>query len=287
MKRIAEVGLMFAAMFWGASGILTQIALKDMSPMTLIGYRFLLATVIGWIIFRIKPKNITKHVLKHSAIMSFLLMVIFVSSTIGLKYTSASNAGFILGSTVVLVPIINWLLYKKGMSKREIACTILCFIGLGLVTLKSVTGINKGDLLCFIDAVAYSFYIIYGSKIDQKTDVRVLSVLQYAFVSIFAVAYVMIFETMAVTWHVDSGIAMVLMSVACTLLAFLLQNHAQKYTSPERTSRILTLIPIFSMLFDFMYFKVHLSAMALLGGTLIVLANLLVETKKKMKLEVS
>jgi drug/metabolite transporter (DMT)-like permease len=105
----------------------------------LIGYRFLIAGLLGLLVFKMNPFKISKEIYKHSLVLSSLLMVIYVSSTYGLKYTSASNAGFIIGSSVILVPINNGLIYKEKLSRNENISSLICFIGLALVTLKGTT----------------------------------------------------------------------------------------------------------------------------------------------------
>lgn len=285
MKRLSEIGLVSAALFWGASGILTQVALKEMSPFMLIGYRFLIAGLLGMFVFKMNPFKISKAIYKHSLVLSLLLMVIYVSSTYGLQYTSASNAGFIIGSSVILVPIINGWLFKVKLSRNEYISSFICFIGLALVTLKSTTGLNKGDLYCFIDAVAYSLFIIYSSRLSKDVDIKVLSGLQYIFVTGMTFVYISIFEKVDIQVSLEGWLAIVLLGTLCTFLAFMIQIMAQRHTTAERASRILSLIPIFTVLFDYLYFGVILTIPAIIGGTMIIASTVLLDKKQPLKLK--
>lgn len=106
-KKYSEIGLLFCALSWGASGVLTQLALIDLTPMGLTFLRFFIASMIGLLAFRNQFFSASKNIYKHALVLAGLLVIIYISSTYGLKYTSASNAGFIIGSSVILVPIMS------------------------------------------------------------------------------------------------------------------------------------------------------------------------------------
>lgn len=276
MKKYSEIALTGSALFWGVSGVLTQVALKDMSPMMLISSRFLIAALLGVLVFRSHLKKINLQTVKDAFVLSLLLLIIYISSTVGLKYTSASNAGFIIGSSVILVPIINMVFFGKKLKRKELASSMLCLIGLGLVTLKGATGLNIGDFYCFIDALAYSLFIIFSSKL-KNADIKALSSLQYLFVFMMTAVYVILFEKIDLSISLPSVTAIILLGSACTFLAFLFQIAAQRHLSAERTSRILALIPIFTLVFDYLYFGVLMPIPALVGGLLIVLATVVID----------
>lgn len=282
-KKYSEIGLFFCALFWGASGVLTQLALIDLTPMGLTFLRFLIASVVGLVAFRSQVFKASSMVYKHALALSVLLVIIYISSTYGLKYTSASNAGFIIGSAVILVPIINVIFFKYKLKKNEIICSIFCLIGLALVTLKGTNGFNKGDFYCFIDAVAYSLYIIYNSRLDPTVNTKALATLQYVNVCIVSFAYVFLFESMPQLGSIDTLYAVIILGVLCTFLTFFIQMLAQKHTTAESASRILTFIPIFTVLFDMLVFHVQFTPSAAIGGLFVILSTLLVDFKFKKR----
>lgn len=277
-KKLAEVGLLFSALFWGASGVLTQVVLLDISPMMLIFIRFLIAAILGVALFKINPFKISKELYKHGFNLSLLLMVIYISSTYGLAFTSASNAGFIIGSAVILVPIINRMFFKGSVSKSDIVSSIICLIGLGLVTLNGANKINKGDLFCFIDAIAYSLYIIYNSRLSKKINIKTLSTVQYVFVTIFTLGYCLILEVFPKIISGRAILSLIVLGVFCTFFAFLIQITSQRYTTAEKTGRILTFIPIFTVMFDLLFFNAILTVPAAIGGLLIILSTLSIDS---------
>jgi len=274
----AQFGLMLSALFWGISGILTQIALEDVSTMVLIFFRFFISTVLAMVLF--KTYRFEKSYLKHGIILASLLMVIYISSTAGLKYTSASNAGFIIGSNVILVPFINRLFFKSPIQKSAYMKSFICFIGLALITMKGAKPLNIGDFYCFIDAVAYSLYIIYNSRIDKNLETKKLISIQYGFVAFFSLFYIASFEGLSFQMSMKGGLAIVILGVLCTFLAFYIQLQSQQYISAEKASQLLSLIPIFTVLFDMIIMGTLLTPAALVGGLLVMSVSVEMPRKK-------
>lgn len=269
-QLFSEIGLLTCALFWGASGVLTQIVLGEMSPMALIFFRFAISGILGLIVFRFNPFRLSKETHRHGLVLSLLLMVMYISSTYGLKYTSASNAGFIIGSSVILVPLFNRILFRVELGIKDYLSAALCLIGLGLVTLRGAQPLNIGDIFCFIDAIAYALYIIYNSRLPKQLNVKILSTVQYTYVSIWSLFYLFFFEHVPLKISLNGLFAIIILGVLCTFLAFLIQVAAQRHTSAERTGRIMTLIPIFTVFLDFFVYGKVMSVEALFGGGLIV-----------------
>lgn len=277
----AESLLLFSAFAWGIAGILTQISLTTLSPMAIIFIRFIIAAILGVSIFKINPLEIKKSYYFHSLNLSLLLTVIYISSTYGLKYTTASNAGFIIGSAVVLVPLFNRMFFKESITAKTYFVSFLCFIGLSLVTLKGKTRLNIGDFYCFIDAIAYAFYIIYNSRLSKTIESKKLITLQYVFVSSFILIYLIVFESLSFNFNTGSLVSIVILGSICTFLAFLFQLRAQQSLTAERSSQILTLMPVFTLAFDYFFFSTTLTYTAAIGGFLIVASTLLIKAKPK------
>jgi len=77
----------------------------------MVAHRFLLAALIlsPWALTR--PARF-KH-LKESAILAVLLSLLYVSQTVGLAHTTASNSGFITGLFVIFVPLFLLVFFGR------------------------------------------------------------------------------------------------------------------------------------------------------------------------------
>ncbi|MCK8060729.1 MULTISPECIES: DMT family transporter [unclassified Fusibacter] len=272
---LASMGILLSAFFWGTSGILTQIGLVETTPMQLIAIRFIVAAMVAGVFLKPNLKSLSSKSMITGLVLSALLTVMYVTSTIGLKYTSASNAGFIIGAAVVFVPIINQLLFKAKGKPKEYVAAVICLIGLGLVTLAGSTPLNYGDLLCFGDTIAYALFIIYSSRISESEDLNLLGFIQYVLVALFSGTYSLLVEGPVLSIGLESMLVLLTLGVFCTFVAFQVQLRAQQHISAEKAGRLLTFIPIFTVLVDFLVFKTQLSPAAMLGGALIIMATVL------------
>ncbi len=280
-QSLAEFGLLACALFWGMSGLLTQVAVKSLTPFHLTFFRFLLASIVSVLVFKVNPFKMEKDTVLHSFKLSLLLFIMYISSTYGLKYTTASNASFIIGSTVFLVPTLNYLIFKVNVSKKEALCVLASFVGLALITLKGSNALNKGDLLCLVDAFAYSFYIIYNSRLKESDDPLKIGSLQFIFVGLLSLIYILIFEDIYVTLTSSVVLAVIALGLLCTFAAFMIQNIAQRHTSATRASTLLTLMPVFTVIFDYMFTDVKLSIYAIIGGLLIISSTIYIGASNK------
>jgi drug/metabolite transporter (DMT)-like permease len=269
MKK-SSLLLIASAFFWATSGLLTQIALKYNSTMMLVAMRFTIASVLALVIFKVK---FNKAHLKNGFVLSLLLMGIYITSTIGLKYTSASNASFIIGSNVILVPIFNQFILKSSMSKKVFQNALLCLVGLSFITFKGSQPLNIGDLFCFMDAIIYSVYIIYSSRLSQDIDTKSLIAIQYTFVAIFSMIYVASFESFTSSFAWSNILALFSLGFFCTFLAFYFQLSAQKSISSEKASQLLALMPLFTVTIDVLFTDLILTPYAIIGMLLILWAT--------------
>ena len=97
----ADLMLLAVTVFWGSSYFLTKLALDELQPFNLTALRFIIAFIVSAPIFY---KNILKsdiRTIKYSLILAAILIGMFISMSFGLKYTTASNAGFLISLAVL------------------------------------------------------------------------------------------------------------------------------------------------------------------------------------------
>lgn len=108
---ISDLGLLYAAAVWGATFFIVKDSLKNVDPVVLVGDRFLLAAILLGTYLLFRRVNVFSHI-KYGLILGIFLWLLYVPQTIGLKYTSAANSGFITGLFVAFVPIFAFLFFS-------------------------------------------------------------------------------------------------------------------------------------------------------------------------------
>jgi drug/metabolite transporter (DMT)-like permease len=163
----------------------------------------------------------------------------YAFQTAGLRYTTASNSGFITGSSVVLVPLVLALFWGKRVTLWVYFGTIAAAAGLYFLTVP-VTGVahlNRGDVLTFFAAMSYAVHIILVGEYAREHSAAALSVLQV--LACAAMAWLTAIGAHAIRWQemqlsstkeLWTGIAVC--AVFATAVAFSLQLWAQQYTRP-------------------------------------------------------
>jgi drug/metabolite transporter (DMT)-like permease len=141
-KIIPILEALFAVTVWGASFIATKVALRDVSPISVVWLRFALGVIILGIAVTARkqfawPKR--KEWL-YFALLGFLGITFhqWLQST-ALTTSRASTTAWIVATTPVFMALLGWLVLKEKLTWLQIAGILLAALGVILV-------VSNGDL---------------------------------------------------------------------------------------------------------------------------------------------
>ncbi len=292
----ADLMLVLVTLCWGASYYLMDVALTDIDPLTLNAYRFLGAFLIAGIFAFRRLKNVNRQTLLYSLLIGTVLVFVYMGATFGVKYTTLSNSGFICGLTVIFVPIIEMVVFRKKPQRKIILAVTMSFIGIMLLALKDDFSINmenlKGDILCLVGALAYAVDLIMTEKAvaHEEVDAFQLGVFQLGVTGVCMLVLALLFEQPHLPSNGGILASVVFLSVFCTGVAFIIQAVAQQYTTAAHVGIIFTLEPVFAGIVAFLIAGEVLTAKAYLGAVLMISALFITEVnfgKKPLKEEKS
>ena len=272
----ADTGLVYAAAIWGATFYMVKNAVEYIDPIALVGYRFFIAAIILGLGLIIAKKRIFEN-FKSGIVLGLLLWLLYIPQTLGLKYTTAANSGFITGTFIMFVPLLVFLFHKKLPSFNRIFSVLLVIAGLWILT-GGMSSINLGHLLTLICAVGYATHL-FVSDIYMKRGLNPYVVTFQQFL----VTGVLSFITLLLTGgSFKAGNAQVINAILFlalfpSLSAFIIQLWAQKFTSPLKVSIIFSLEPVFGALFSWTLGNEEFIAVRALGGIIIVAAMIISE----------
>lgn len=159
--------------FWGLSFIATKQLLKEITPEMIIVLRLLLAILllIGVIIFSGISFSIDKNNLKKILLLSAVSVFHLWIQITGLKFTSASNTGWIIGTAPIFMAILGYFYFKEKISGTKLLGIFIAFSGLLVLVGKgnplNVDLIkNVGDWLVLLSAFTWGIYSIINKKIS-------------------------------------------------------------------------------------------------------------------------
>ncbi|MEW6663281.1 MAG: DMT family transporter [Bacillota bacterium] len=279
-KRLwADLSLIGVAAVWGLTFVVVKNALGDIAPFTFNAIRFAIA-----FLFMLPFALSFKAFFKPSVINAGFLLGLFLFGgysfqTVGLLYTSATNAGFITGMSVVLVPLLTAVHTRSWPSLNCVAGVGCAALGLALLTLENSIRLNWGDFLVFLCALSFAGHIFFVGRFTKVFSTTLLVTIQIGAVSLLSGAAALVLETQRLVITGQVGLALLITAVPATALAFFIQNWAQKTASPTRTAIIFALEPIFAALAAFWLLGELLSVRHYFGALLILCGMLLVEAK--------
>ncbi len=284
MKGIpAEIYLLGIVIIWGSTFAIIKDILDQIMPFTFLAYRFFLATFILFVMFWRKIKNIDKMILKKGSLIGIFLFLGYTFQTVGLKYTTATKAGFITGLSVVLVPVISHFFIKEKINRNSIIGVILAFIGLWFLNYSSSFIFNLGDFLVLLCAISFAMHIISVGLYTKKMDYVPLVIVQLAIVFVLSLLMALVFERPEIHLSYSPNVwwSIVLTGVFATALAFYMQNRFQKYSTATKTAIIFSGEPIFSAMFAYLLLGEKVGLIAWIGGLLIILGMIVSQSKFK------
>jgi drug/metabolite transporter (DMT)-like permease len=273
--------LVAVALIWGATFVLVKQALADVSTLLFLTLRFSIAAVALAIIFRkqFRAPNALASLLG-GVLAGVFLFGGYVLQTAGLKFTSASKAGFITGLYVPLVPIIGGLIHQKLPQISELIGIVIAFTGMVLLTVqKDILHISGGDLLVAGCAAAFACHIVILGRFAPRSNLGVLTVAQIATGALLGAATFWWVEPVRLEWSPSVWVALAVTSLLATALAFAIQTWAQRWSSPTRTVLIFSLEPVFAWLTSYIVAGEVLSHRGVAGAAFILAGILIVELK--------
>jgi len=286
----AHILLILITLIWGSNFVVIKNALADISPLFFNAVRMSLAAVVLAAIFYRELPRLTGGAVRSGCLVGMFLFIGNELQTSGLKYTTPSKSAFLTGVSVVLVPVLLAVFWKRGINRLTSIGVALAFAGLYLLTVPASAGaglnlrsMNHGDLLTLGAAVVFAFHIIFiehASKNHSWQQITVVQVTVTALLMILTASSSHYFaEKIFVVWspRVLWGIGITgFLSLA---LAFAIQAWAQQFTPATHTALIFTLEPVFAWLTSFIFLGERLGARSGVGAACI-LAGLLISEEK-------
>lgn len=159
--------------FWGISFIATKYLLYYISPETIISMRLLLAVALLLPIVILTKKSFKINLNSHTNVLILAAIGVFhlwIQVT-GMKFTTASNTGWIIGTSPVFIALLGAIFLKEKLSFLNISGIFIASFGLLLLVGKG-NPLNidffehKGDLLVLASAFTWGVYSIVNKKIS-------------------------------------------------------------------------------------------------------------------------
>ncbi len=272
LNRVQADGvLLLTAAIWGGGFAAQRIAAQHLGPLAINGIRFLLAAAFLLPLVQFRPK-ITRQVMPGVIVAGLCLTVATNFQQLGLRYTTAGNAGFITSLYVILVPFFLSIFWHETIQWYSYLAALIAVAGMFLINTGGVVSMSSGDLFELAGAVFWALHVIVIGITVRRMDVLSFSIGQFGFCGIVNLLFGLLFETIQVDSLVHAGWALLYAGIISGGIGYTLQALGQKFSLPSDAALILSLEAVFAALFGFLFLQEKATLTQIIGYALILMA---------------
>ena len=268
---------------------------KDVMPTYIKPFGFILlrvfgATILFWLISFFGPteKIQLKDFPRIIAAALFGVALNMLTFFKGLSFTSPISAAVIMVTTPIIVLILSAIIMKEKMIKRKIFGILLGLFGTGFLILygKSIGNAANaplGNLLVFINAVSYAFYLILVKKLMDKYNAFTFVKWIYTFGLLMVLPFGWS-EYQEIQWSTIPTYILweiVFVVVFTTFFTYLFNLVSMRELKPTTVAVFIYLQPLFATIFAISLGKDELTFVKIVSAVLIFVGVYLVTLKKK------
>jgi drug/metabolite transporter (DMT)-like permease len=283
----------FAVIMWGASFIATKVALRDVSPVTVIWTRFLLGfLVIGAVValrrdFVLPPKRDAAYF----ALLGFIGITFhqWLQAT-GLQTASASTTSWIVATTPIFMALLGWIFLREALGWVHI-------LGIGLATLGVLLVITKGDfsmlgfersgmpgtLYILLSAPNWAVFSLLSRRGLERYPAARMMLYVMGFGWLFS--SVMLFSgpglTEIASLTIDGWMGILFLGVFCSGVAYIFWYDGLQSASMSQVGALIYLEPLVTVIVAALMIDERILPVAMLGGLAILIGVYLVDHAAK------
>lgn len=245
-----DVVLLVVAMVWGGSYLATHDLAASSSAVAVLCARFVPSAVIMFLIAATRRDDLRPALLPGTS-LGLLRAVTIALETIGVTLTTATNAGLIIGLSVLITPILEAAATRRRASRALLGSATLALVAIGLLVVgDGLSAPNLGDGLVLIAAFTRAALGVAEARVTASTRASVAA-LTTVEIGVGAIVFALCGGA-SLAAHVpsfDAGdwLGIIYLSLGCTVAAFLGQLWATKHTSATRAGLILATEPVWAL----------------------------------------
>lgn len=292
--QIAYIKLIITIVIWGGSFIATKIAVRDVSPVTVVWLRFLIGiSIIGYIAW--KQHEISAPGWKDGielAWLGFLGIALhqWLQSS-GLVTSDASTTAWLVSTTPVFIALLGWAFLKERLSRETILGIFLATVGVTLVVSKgnlfSLFSGNfgaAGDILILLSAPNWAIFSVMSHPILKRLSS--IKVTFYIFLSGWLLTSI---QLLSGHYWIEFGnistagwISIAFLGVFCSAIAYIFYNDGLKVLPTSHVGVFLYLEPLVATIIAALVLSERIVMASLIGGGLILFGVWLVNRTRAL-----
>lgn len=282
MTRVqANLILLLTGAIWGLGFIAQSTAMDNIGPFMFIAIRSVIAALtIAPFALKEKqhaPSRLTMADYVFFAAIGLVLFAGLCAQQIGLITTSVTNAGFLTGIYLILVPILGIILLRNWPHPVIWPSALLALAGIYLLSGGALTQLKSGDILIIFGAIFWALQVILIGQANKTGRPIMLTLVQFLTCAIAAFIFAYFtgeldFSLIPLAWK-----ELLFTGIFSSGIAFTLQAIGQRYTSAPQAAIFMSSEALFAAFFGAIFLGERLAPVGFVGCFLIFIAMLAVE----------
>ncbi len=274
--------LVLSAILWGGQPTVIKGLVKELSPILITFYRYLVISAILLVILCINgkgriavPRGRQVLILAAMGLSGITLNNIFQFS--GLQYSTAINCSLVSSTTPALTAILAFVSLREKLHLIQWIGIIVSFLGIfvlvtrGSLEVITTLSFNYGDILFFGSQVCWAIYTVLGRKIMYELSPMATT----AWAGLAGAALTGLYAAwcgldMAPSLTSGGLLSLSYTSIGGGVLAMTWWNRGVKAVGPSKAAIFFNLVPIAGMLSSVVFLGEHLGWREVVAGTWII-----------------
>lgn len=282
-KSTANLLLVFVTILWGSTYIFNKMVVNaGMQSGTINAVRGAMCVVGGIVLFHRQLRQANWFDIKVGLIVGLVNFCGYYLRTLGLRYTTPAKSSFITVTYVILTPLVLWLFWHERPKLKIIFAIPLSLAGMAILTgiTSNNWSLQIGDWITFLSAFFWAFQIIiFGKYASHASNPWIIITFIGLVQVICGTPLALTMERQSLT-HINwlqALIPLAIIAIVITFAARGIQIKAQRYTDATSASLILMSESFFATLISTLLGYDKLTPQLIIGGILIILANVIMQ----------
>jgi drug/metabolite transporter (DMT)-like permease len=263
--------------------------LRELEPVEMISFRFLLAAPVLFLIRRLKGlKGYPVRKRGKLGVAAFTVFMHFWVMATGMKETSASNTAWILTTAPIFIALLSWVYLKERFTAAQ-------WVGLGV----AVAGVfalvyngdsanlgwirSRGDVIVLGSCVTWAFYTVGTREIATKINPLVATFWMTFIAGLFFVPWTLWNSGIDVYFDLEpwTTISLIFLGVFCLATAFWLWSEGLKRQTAGEVGVYLYFEPLVTMIAAWILLDEKITLWLIVGAIMITVGVWISERKSK------
>lgn len=275
---------------WGWSFVATKVCLEHLTPIELIGWRYIIGLPIMGAVILVKrrPIRIPRGDYPWFLAAAAAITVHFLIQIIGMKYTTATNTGWLISVSPLVLAVLSYFVLKERITRKVVLGIVVATSGVLLLVsngrifelrwLQSV-----GDWLVFASAHTWAVFTILTRDISRRSGPLVTPFVILLISAVVMITLMVISSDLSVVFRLPGRTlaALLFLGIAVQGLAFWFWQEGVARYGAARSGIFLYIEPLATTVLAVPYLGEKFGLFTGIGGAMVLAGVFIAERRSR------